>query len=248
MPPGGRQHWRGGNPRSKPAATTMASSRSARCDNAGWGYNVNLQDGSAGATGLGQVAYQNQYGLAQLTAQRFGGATARVFWCREAWPRSMDTCSPAARCRAATRSSRPPLSNVDVTSRIAIGKTDSERKSIGDQFVAGTRSTRSASNQASVPLDYEIDATDQTVSVPRLGGTIVRFGLHALHAVRACSGSAARLCIMEAPPSSCRTSDSDVDRTGRQLLFLGSAGRQVRPPRRTPQMDTCAVHECARKL
>jgi outer membrane usher protein len=39
-------------------------------------------------------------------------------------------------------------------------------------------------DQSSVPLQDQIDHTDQLVSVPRLGGAIVRFGVHALHAAR----------------------------------------------------------------
>ena len=153
--------------------------------NAGWGYNVNLQDGSAGATGLGQVAYQNQYGLAQLTAQRFGGATAESVLVSGSLA-ALDGHLFAGRTLQSGYAliETPGLSNVDVTSQnLPIGKTDAG----GNLLVTNLlpyQVNKVGINQASVPLDYEIDATDQTVSVPRLGGTIVRFGLHALHAVR----------------------------------------------------------------
>jgi outer membrane usher protein len=153
--------------------------------NAGWGYNVNVQDGSAGATGLGQVAYQNQYGLAQLTAQRFAGATAESVLVSGSLA-ALDGHVFAGRTLQSGYAliETPGLSNVDVTSQnLPIGKTDAS----GDLLVTNLlpyQVNKVGINQASVPLDYEIDATDQTVSVPRLGGTIVRFGLHALHAVR----------------------------------------------------------------
>ena len=153
--------------------------------NAGWGYNVNVQDGSAGATGLGQVSYQNQYGLAQLTAQRFSGDTAESVLVAGSLA-ALDGHVFAGRTLQSGYAliETPGLSNVDVTSQnLPIGKTDAS----GNLLVTNLlpyQVNKVGINQASVPLEYEIDATDQTVSVPRLGGTIVRFGLHALHAVR----------------------------------------------------------------
>lgn len=153
--------------------------------NVGWGYNVNVQDGAGGATGLGQVAYQTQYGLAQITAQRFGGDTAESVLLSGSLA-AIDGHVFAGRTLQTGYAliETPGLSNVDVTSQnLPIGKTDAS----GDLLVTNLlpyQINQVGINQASVPLQFEIDATDQTVSVPRLGGVIVRFGLHALHAVR----------------------------------------------------------------
>ena len=153
--------------------------------NAGWGYNVNVQDGSAGSTGLGQVSYQNQYGLAQLTAQRFGGETGESLLLSGSLV-ALDGHVFAGRAlqNGYALIETPGLSNVEVTSQnLPIGKTDES----GNLLVTNLlpyQINKVGITQASVPLDYEIDATDKTVSVPRLGGTIVRFGIHALHAVR----------------------------------------------------------------
>ena len=153
--------------------------------NAGWGYNVNVQDGSAGANDLGQVAYQGRYGLAQLTAQRLGGETGENLLLSGSLA-ALDGHVFAGRAlqNGYALIETPGLSNVDVTSQnLPIGKTDAS----GNLLVTNLlpyQINKVGINQASVPLDFEIDATDQTVSVPRLGGTIVRFGLHALHAAR----------------------------------------------------------------
>jgi outer membrane usher protein len=153
--------------------------------NAGWGYNVNVQDGSAGSTGLGQVSYQNQYGLAQLTAQRFGGETGESLLLSGSLV-ALDGRVFAGRTlqNGYALIETPGLSNVEVTSQnLPIGKTDES----GNLLVTNLlpyQINKVGISQASVPLEFEIDATDKTVSVPRLGGTIVRFGLHALHAVR----------------------------------------------------------------
>jgi outer membrane usher protein len=153
--------------------------------NAGWGYNVNVQDGSAGATGLGQVSYQNQYGLAQLTAQRFSGESAGSVLVSGSLA-ALDGHVFAGRTLQSGYAliETPGLADVDVTSQnLPIGRTDAS----GNLLVTNLlpyQINKVGINQSSVPLEFEIDATDQTVSVPRLGGTIVRFGLHALHAVR----------------------------------------------------------------
>jgi outer membrane usher protein len=153
--------------------------------NAGWGYNVNVQDGSGGSTDLGQVAYQGRYGLAQLTAQRFGGETGESLLLSGSLV-ALDGQVFAG--RALTNGyaliETPGLSNVEVTSQnLPIGKTDAS----GNLLVTNLlpyQINKVGIDQASVPLEFEIDATDKTVSVPRLGGAIVRFGLHALHAAR----------------------------------------------------------------
>jgi outer membrane usher protein len=153
--------------------------------NAGWGYNVNVQDGSAGSTDLGQLAYQGRYGLAQLTAQRIGGVTGESLLLSGSLV-ALDGHVFAGRALQTGYAliETPGLSNVEVTSQnLPIGKTDES----GNLLVTNLlpyQINKVGIDQASVPLEFEIDATDQTVSVPRLGGTIVRFGLHALHAAR----------------------------------------------------------------
>ena len=153
--------------------------------NTGWGYNVNVQDGSAGSTGLGQFAYQTQYGLAQLTAQRVGGKTGESRLLSGSLA-ALDGHVYAARAlqNGYALIETPGLPNVEVTSQNqSIGKTDKS----GNLLVTNLlpyQLNKVGINQSSVPLEFEIDATDQQFSVPRLGGTIVRFGLHALHAAR----------------------------------------------------------------
>jgi outer membrane usher protein len=153
--------------------------------NAGWGYNLNVQDGSAGSTGLGQLAYQTQYGLAQLTAQRFGGESNESLLLSGSLA-ALDGHVFAGRALQTGYAliETPGLSDVEVTSQnLPIGKTDAS----GNLLVSNLlpyQINKVGIDQSSVPLEYEIDDTDKTVSVPRLGGTIVRFGIHALHAAR----------------------------------------------------------------
>jgi outer membrane usher protein len=152
---------------------------------AGWGYNVNIQDGSAGSSGLGQLAYQTQYGLAQLTAQRLGGESSENLLVSGSLV-ALDGHVFAGRALQTGYAlvETPGLSNVEVTAQnLPIGKTDASGNLLVPTLLP-YQINKVGINQSSVPLDYEIDATDQTVSVPRLGGTIVRFGLHALHAAR----------------------------------------------------------------
>lgn len=151
----------------------------------GWGYNVNVQDGSAGSSGLGQLAYQTQYGLAQLTAQRLGGETSENLLVSGSLV-ALDGHVFAGRAlqNGYALVETPGLSNVEVTSQnLPIGKTDASGNLLVPNLLP-YQINKVGINQSSVPLEYEIDSTDQTVSVPRLGGTIVRFGLHALHAAR----------------------------------------------------------------
>ena len=94
--------------------------------NVGWGYNVNVQDGTGGTTGLGQVSYQTQYGLAQLSAQRFNGDTAESLLLSGSLA-AIDGHLFAGRTLQSGYAliETPGLSNVDVTSQnLPIGKTD----------------------------------------------------------------------------------------------------------------------------
>jgi outer membrane usher protein len=146
---------------------------------------VNVQDGSAGSSGLGQLAYQTQYGLAQLTAQRLGGETAESLLLSGSLV-ALDAHVYAGRAlqNGYALVETPGLSNVEITSQNQpIGKTDGGGSLLVYNLLP-YQINKVGINQASVPLEYQIDATDQTVGVPRLGGTIVRFDIHALHAAR----------------------------------------------------------------
>lgn len=153
--------------------------------NTGWGYNINIQDGSAGAAGLGQLAYQGQYGLAQLTTQRVGGEASERLLLSGSFA-AIDGHVYAARAlhNGYALVETPGLSNVEITSQNQpIGRTDAS----GNLLVTNLWPyliNKVGLNQDSVPLEFQIDSTDQQVSVPRLGGTIVRFGVRALHAAR----------------------------------------------------------------
>jgi outer membrane usher protein len=153
--------------------------------NTGFGYNVNVQSTSLGSTGLGQLAYQGQYGLAQLTAQRIGGETAESLLLSGSLV-ALDGHVYAGRAlqNGYALVETPGLSNVEIMSQNqAIGKTDGNGNLIVYNLLP-YQINKVGVDQATVPLEYQIDAIDELVSVPRLGGTIVRFDLHPLHAAR----------------------------------------------------------------
>jgi outer membrane usher protein len=77
------------------------------------------------------------------------------------------------------------------TSDVAGVKVTRENQPIGETDSDGTllvtnllpyQANKLGIDQSSVPLQDQIDATAQLISVPRLGGTVVKFGVHALHA------------------------------------------------------------------
>ncbi len=215
--------------------------------NVGWGYNVNVQDGTGGTTGLGQVSYQTQYGLAQLSAQRFNGDTAESLLLSGSLA-AIDGHVFAGRTLQSGYAliETPGLSNVDVTSQnLPIGKTDAS----GNLLVTNLlpyQINQVGINQASVPLQFQIDATDQTVSVPRLGGTIVRFGLHELHAVRgvlrlgakAVHYGSASLVVQDKPTKTLIGLDGSFYFTdlpgGRYVLLADTANGHLRCPMNVP--------------
>ncbi len=78
----------------------------------------------------------------------------------------------------------PGMSGVEITrENQPIGATDANGNLLVTTLLP-YQANKVGIDQSSVPLQYQIDATDQIISVPRLGGTIVRFGVHALHAAR----------------------------------------------------------------
>ena len=151
----------------------------------GFGYTANAELGRSGFTGNGQAAYQSPYGLLQLTGQRIAGQTSgaallsgslvamdgRVFATRETQDGYALIETPGAPGTRITHENQP------------IGTTDAD----GNLLVTNLlpyQANKIGLDQDSVPLDDAIDATDQTVTVPRFGGTIARFGVHRLHAAR----------------------------------------------------------------
>jgi outer membrane usher protein len=78
----------------------------------------------------------------------------------------------------------PGMADVEVTrENLPIGSTDANGNLLVTTLLP-YQANKVGIDQSSVPLQYQIDTTDQIVSVPRLGGTIVPFGMHALHAAR----------------------------------------------------------------
>jgi outer membrane usher protein len=153
--------------------------------NTGFGYNVNVQDTSTGSSGLGQLSYQGQYGLAQLTAQRIGGDTAEGLLVSGSLV-ALDGRVYAGRAlqNGYALVETPGLSNVGITSQNQpIGKTDANGNLIIYNLLP-YQMNKLGIDQGSVPLDYQIEAIDELVSVPRLGGSIVRFDIHELHAAK----------------------------------------------------------------
>ena len=162
----------------------LSAQRSVPSDS-GWGYSVNAQNGNDGTSGLGQLDYQGQYGLVQLTDQRFGGqsnASALVSGSLVA----LDDHVYAGRVlqNGYALIETPGTASVEITrENQSIGKTDAD----GNLLVTNLlpyQANRVGIDQNSVPLQDQIDTTEQVISVPRLGGTVVRFGVHAVHAAR----------------------------------------------------------------
>ena len=162
----------------------LSAQRSVPSDN-GWGYSVNAQNGDEGASGIGQLDYQGQYGLVQLTDQRFGGQSNGSMLVSGSLV-ALDDHVYAGRVLQSGYAliETPGTPDVEITrENQPIGKTDAD----GNLLVTNLlpyQANKVGIDQNSVPLQDQIDTTDQIISVPRLGGTIVRFGVHALHAAR----------------------------------------------------------------
>ena len=162
----------------------FSAQRSVPSDS-GFGYAVNGEEGRNGFSGIGQAAYQSQFGLVQLTGQRLGGQTGgstlvsgslvamegHLFVARE-------TTDGYALIET------QGIAGVKIThENQPIGTTDSD----GTLMVTNLlpyQTNKVGIDQSSVPMSDQIVETDQIVSVPRLGGTVVRFGVHRLHAAR----------------------------------------------------------------
>lgn len=151
----------------------------------GWGYNVNVQNGNDGSFGLAQLDYQGRYGLVQLTGQRFGNQSDGNMLVSGSLV-AMDDHLFAGRALQGGYAlvQTPGMGGVEITrENQPIGATDANGNLLVTTLLP-YQANKVGIDQSSVPLQYQIDATDQVISVPRLGGTIVRFGVHALHAAR----------------------------------------------------------------
>jgi outer membrane usher protein len=151
----------------------------------GWGYSVNAQQGSAGASDLAQLDYQGRDGLIQFTGQRFGGQSSGNILVSGSVI-AMDDHVYAGRVlqNGYALVETPGVPDVEITrENQPVGKTDTSGTLLVTNLLP-YQANKVGIDQNSVPLQYQIDATQQMMSVPRLGGTIVRFGVHALRAAR----------------------------------------------------------------
>jgi outer membrane usher protein len=151
----------------------------------GWGYAVNGQGGYGGVTGISQADYQSQYGLVQATAQRFNGTTGGNVLVSGAVVALDDHVFVTRALRDGyALIETPGVAGVEIThENQPYGKTDAN----GNLLVTGLQpyqANKVGINQDSVPMSDQIDSTDKVISVPRLGGTIIRFGVHELRAAR----------------------------------------------------------------
>lgn len=151
----------------------------------GWGYNVDAQHDATGVDGRGELDYQGSYGLVSLTGQRFAGQSSGnllVSGSLTALGGHVYAGRTVQNGYALVETDGVP--GVVVTrENLPVGKTDAN----GNLLVTNLlpfQANKVGIDQNSVPLQDQIDATDEVVSVPRLGGAIVRFGVHALHAAR----------------------------------------------------------------
>ena len=162
----------------------VSAQRSVPSDS-GWGYNLNAQNGYTGTTGLGQLDYQGQYGLVQLTDQRFGNQNNASMLVSGSLV-AIDDHVYAGRAlqNGYALVETPGISDVEVThENQPVGHTDANGNLLINNLLP-YQANKVGIDQNSVPLQDQIDATDQVISVPRLGGTVARFDVHVLHAAR----------------------------------------------------------------
>jgi outer membrane usher protein len=160
----------------------ISAQRSVPTDN-GWGYSVNAQNAASGTIGIAQAQYQGRDGLAQLSVQRFGDQTtgsALVSGSLVALDDHVYAGRALQNGYALVETS--DVAGVKVTrENQPIGATDSDGTLLVTNLLP-YQANRVGIDQSSVPLQDQIDATSQLISVPRLGGTVVKFGVRALHA------------------------------------------------------------------
>ena len=162
----------------------FSAQRSVPPDN-GWGYSANMQNGGAGAADLAQREYQGRDGLLQLTGQRFGGQSSGNLLVSGSVIALDDHLYFGRALQSGYAVVQTPgMANVEIThENQPMGKTDVNGNLLVNNLLP-YQANKLGIDQNSVPVEYQIDATQQTTSVPRMGGVVVGFGVHALHAVR----------------------------------------------------------------
>lgn len=162
----------------------ISAQRSVPTDN-GWGYALDAQHDVSGFNGRGELDYQGRYGLASFTGQRFAGQSdGNLLVSGSLLALGGHVYAGRALQNGYALVQTPGVADVVITrENQPVGKTDAD----GNLLVTGLlpyQANKIGIDQNSVPLRYQIDATDQVMSVPRLGGTLAHFGVHALHAAR----------------------------------------------------------------
>jgi outer membrane usher protein len=151
----------------------------------GYGYSLDARHDDIGVSGRGEFDYQNAWGRVGVIGESFGGHSdgsvllsgsiiglgGHVFAAR-----------PSETGYALVEV--PDLAGVKVTrENLPVGRTDAN----GDLLVPGLlpyQPNRIGIDQATVPVTDAIGATDIITSVPRFGGTVVRFDVHPLLAAK----------------------------------------------------------------
>lgn len=157
-----------------------SAQRSLPTDN-GWGYSVSAQ-GSDGD--LAQIEYQGSYGLLQVTGQRFAGQTSSSLLVSGSLVAMDDHVYAGRALQGGYTLVEAGMADVDITrENQSMGKTDSRGTLLVSNLLP-YQANKIGIDQGSVPLTYGMGDTQQVVSVSRLGGSVVTFQVHALHAVR----------------------------------------------------------------
>lgn len=162
----------------------FSAQRSVPTDN-GWGYSLDARRDDYGVNGRAEADYQGHYGLVSMTGQRFGNqSSANVLVSGSVLALGGQVHAGRVLQNGYALVQTPGVSNVEITrENLPVGKTDTE----GNLLVTNLlpyQANKIGIDQGSVPLEYQLDDTEKMMSVPRLGGTIVRFGVHALHGAR----------------------------------------------------------------
>jgi outer membrane usher protein len=152
---------------------------------AGFGYSLNAQDDSGGLEGRGELDYQNEYGRVSLTETRLDDhADTNLLLSGSLLALDGHVFATRPLDMGFALVQVPGIANVEITrENQAVGRTDAN----GNFLVPGLLPYQGNSiglNQDTVPPQDAVAATEQMISVPRLGGTVVHFDVHVLRAVR----------------------------------------------------------------
>lgn len=160
----------------------MSAQRSLPSDT-GYGYALDAQHDAGGVSGRAEFDYQGSYGRLGVIGERFDGyknASILLSGSVIALGGRVFVARPAQTGYALVQV--PELAGVEITrEHLPVGRTDTA----GDLLVPGLlpyQANRIGIDQASVPVLDAIGNTEILTSVPRLGGTVVRFDVHPLRA------------------------------------------------------------------